>query len=202
MVYLPQMNSFIVKSNFWGTFKVGDNVNFNLAVLTLLYEVYNDPNYEGSKELLVKPIVITLIALIEAAIYDFINRCHNNTREGVIGITDDDLTCLRTSKVKDRFDYAISILRRLDILKSKSKIIYKELDKLREIRNRVHIQNSKNDIPHDERGLFRSNIKKTSEICAEIVYKTLAKYYPRSKDLHYVYDLRFPWKEYIPNIYI
>ena len=55
--------SFSVKANFIDVFKIGDNINYNLEVLKILYDGYSKLP-EGNK--LIKPIVIINTAIAEA----------------------------------------------------------------------------------------------------------------------------------------
>jgi hypothetical protein len=77
--------TFVVKSNFFGNFKTGDNVVYNLEILNYFYDLYNSGN-PRIKALLIKPIVIWLMSIIEAVLHDFYGRIKYHTFEGVINI--------------------------------------------------------------------------------------------------------------------
>jgi hypothetical protein len=64
---------FSIESKFIGNFKLGDNIVHNLNVLDLLYRVYADEDNEG-KRLLCKPIILLLVSIIEAVLYDLHDR--------------------------------------------------------------------------------------------------------------------------------
>jgi hypothetical protein len=58
---------FTVSSGFIGSFRLVDNINYNLSVLALLYHYY-DREDENGKRLLRKPIIVLLVSIIEATI--------------------------------------------------------------------------------------------------------------------------------------
>lgn len=190
------MIGFSVKSNFFCDFKTGDNINYNLEILNYLYKVY-DKSYLRDKRLLIKPIVITLVSICEAVLHDFHRRIRLNTSEGVVGISNDISDYIRNKKI-DEFGKYISSAKRNDFFDLKDTKFYEKLDLLRQIRNRVHIQNSKFFKPRDENIVFDEQSKKLAEVCTEIVVKTMSRKYPRAEYVgEYVTDLYFPWPEYL-----
>ncbi len=76
---------FEISSNFIGTFKIGDNINHNLAILELLYRSYEAAAADDRRRLC-KPITITLISIIEACLCDFHKRARTNTQERIAGL--------------------------------------------------------------------------------------------------------------------
>ena len=71
----------IISSGFIGDCKVGDNINYNLAVLGLLY-TYQKINTQN-KILLNKPITIIIISIIEVLLYYFSRQTTNGTESHV-----------------------------------------------------------------------------------------------------------------------
>ena len=67
-----QDEMFTVSSRFIRNFKLGDNINHNLKILSLLYRQF-DCAAEPDKRLLCKPITILLVSIVEALLYDFSN---------------------------------------------------------------------------------------------------------------------------------
>ncbi len=61
---------FTVSSHFIGSFKLGDNINHNLRIITLLYR-YFEAGEETERELLCKPIILILVSITEAILHDF-----------------------------------------------------------------------------------------------------------------------------------
>jgi hypothetical protein len=78
---------FVVSSNFIGNFKVGDNINHNLNILSLLYRQFGQAN-DHDKRLLCKPIILIIVSIIEAILHDLHFRIRNNTFEGVRNIAE------------------------------------------------------------------------------------------------------------------
>ena len=73
---------FRIRSNFIGNFKTGDNVNYGLRVLSLLYKHFSSST-EYEQMLLCKPIILLLVSIIEAVLHDFHVRMRDYTIEGV-----------------------------------------------------------------------------------------------------------------------
>ena len=138
---------FKVASNFFGSFKIGDNINYNLVILRQLYKCLNDLKKE-EKNLLYKPITIIIVSIIEALLYDFIEiRIKTHTREGVGKLHTKTLEAIRKSKFDNMSKY-IDCVEKYKLLRFKK--IYTNLDDLRKLRNRVHIQNTKKDFEVNE----------------------------------------------------
>jgi hypothetical protein len=191
-----KMSGFSVKSNFFCIFKTGDNINYNLEILSYLYQVYEN-SYFNNKKLLIKPIVIILGSICEAILYDFYMRIRLNTSEGVIGVSDVVATDIRSKKI-DEFGKYIACAKKNDFFDLRDTKFYERLDELRIVRNRVHIQNSKHYKPIDESEVFNEESKKWAEICTEIVVKTMSKKYWRPEYVSgFVADLKFPWSEHL-----
>lgn len=95
---------FSLKSDFIANFKLGDNINYNLKILNALYE-----NYESAdvykKTLLIKPIILIIMSVIEAILYDFHYRAKWYTREGISNLSEDILLILRSKRIDDLGKY-------------------------------------------------------------------------------------------------
>src|SRR5262249_16202573 len=71
---------------------------------------------------------------------------------------------------------------------------YDVLDELRRLRNRIHIQNTKNDFEADEYNAFTIARKTKAEQALEKTMKTLAANHPRPVHTQgYVPDFSLPW---------
>ncbi len=57
---------FTVKSGFMGDFKLGDNINYSLRVLSILYK-YQSESTSGEQTLLCKPITVLIASICEAS---------------------------------------------------------------------------------------------------------------------------------------
>jgi hypothetical protein len=189
--------TFIIKSNFFGSFKTGDNVVYNLEILNHFYDLYNSDNAK-TKMLLIKPIVIWLMSINEAVLHDFYHRIKYHTFEGVINVPKIVIEYIKNKEI-DKLDKYIQHAKSNDFFDAKDTKFYSVLDSLRKIRNRIHIQNEKKSDPVDENKLFTERVKIASEKCTELVLKTMSRKYYRDESLHNVEDLLLPWNEYFPS---
>jgi len=185
--------SFCIKANFIDEFKIGDNVNFNLQILKILYDQYERLGKE--KSLLIKPILILNTSIAEAVLYDFIqNRIKNANRTEIILPF---LTAIFKLKKFDRFEHYIEQARTHDLFSTKNTEFYEAMDILRKKRNRIHIQNDKREDPKNEQDVFDEKSKILSEIVVEKIFNTMVAKYPRRKEYHdYVADFEIPWERH------
>lgn len=188
---------FVISSNFIGEFKLGDNINYNLRTLTLLYQQYSITNLPD-KRFLIKPIVIINTSIIEAVLCDFLEiKIKTFTIEGVCGISQEILNYLRSKKI-DKFELYITQSKKHNFFDLNSLVFYDKLQDLRKIRNRIHIQNTKKHLPLDEYDVFTEQVKELSEKVLEKVMKTMNKKYSRGSS-QYVQEFKLPWDEYFPS---
>lgn len=184
---------FIISSNFIGTFKIGDNIHYNLRVLVILYQQFEAGDNE-TKRLLCKPISVLIISIIEAVLYDFYLRCRMFTREGVATLAESALHYFRTLE-KDEFYTAIESAKNHKLFGA-TEDFYAQLHELRKLRNRVHIQNKKNDLERDDRNAFTIDRKNKSEGALEAVMKILSRDHPRPAHIQGILDdFQLPWQE-------
>lgn len=176
------------ESKFIGDFKLGDNIVFNLSILKSLYK-YRAEGNQAQQVYLQKPITLLNISIIEALLYDFHLRIKWFTREGV-GLPQKMLDAIR-SKQLDEFAKYIDSAKKNDFFDLKDTVFYDKLDELRKLRNRVHIQNTKNHFERDDRHAFSEARMILSEQALEQVIKTLAEKHPR--DHKYVQKFELPW---------
>lgn len=181
--------SFSVKANFIDSFKIGDNINYNLEILRCLYKGYE--KIENGKAL-IKPIVIINTSITEALLYDFIvNRLKRPNKTEIISSA-----ILAALKNKDlhKFEHYISQAEKYDLFDLKDTNFYGAMRNLAKKRNRVHIQNDKGEEPRDEKDVFNEKAKILSEKVLEKVLDTLNTRYPRREEYHkYVNDFELPW---------
>lgn len=189
---------FTVSSAFIGNFKLGDNINHNLKILAYLYRC--QANREDTDAwLLRKPITVTMGSICEAILYDLHLRMKTYTGEGVQGVASTVLEYVRGKKI-DRFEHYISSAKKHALLGDKSDSIYEELDQLRKLRNRIHIQNEKNYFEPDEPQAFSSGRQTCSEKAIEKLLKRMAAKHPRPDDVTgFVNDFRLPWNEHFSS---
>lgn len=188
--------AFSVPGNFFCLFKTGDNVLYNLSTLNYLYEVYEKATLEN-KEKLLKPIILTEVAVTEAILHDFHLRIRANVIEGVVGLGTDVVNYVRGKQI-DELEAYIASARKHDFFSEANSNFYDRLDELRKIRNRIHIQNTRRYRPADEDMIFTETTKISAEKCLEKVAKTISVNHPRPGNLQdYVGDLHFPWREHL-----
>jgi hypothetical protein len=98
-------------------------------------------------------------------LYDFHARARDFTSEGVAGLAQEVLARFRSFRRIDQFGFCIGRARENDIFKDKHGLIYDELEKLQKLRNRIHIQNEKQELEPDEINVY-TEARKTNAECA------------------------------------
>jgi len=186
---------FSITPSFIDIFKIGDNINFNLEVLKVLYEGYRKLP-DGQK--LTKPIVIINISIVEAILYDFIeNRIKRANRTEILF---SEILAAFQNKRFDKFEHYITQAQKYNLFDLKDTNLYEAMHILRKKRNRVHIQNSKWEDPRDERDIFDERSKILSERVLEKILDVMVSKYPRRAEYHgYVKDFELPWEKHLVN---
>ena len=173
-----------------GSFKLGDNIVHNLAILRVLFA--SQAADLKAERLLRKPIIVLIGAIAEAILYDlYVIKIATFTREGVPTIPKATLDDIR-NKTIDEFAKYISHARSKGLLGGNSKI-YDDLDDLRKLRNRIHIQNTKQHFELDESKAFNRQRQKMAERTLEELISYMVKNYIRSKGRQSVADFCLPW---------
>ena len=172
-----------IDTRFICEFKVGDNLVYNASILNELYK--------SGEELLIKPKLIISTSLIEAAMYDFLRRIREHTIEFkyLADTTRRKIREIKPEKLKTLKQHIFKF-REFKLIGENRKY-YDDLEKLIELRNRVHLQNEKGLRPKDDRDVFNSEKLRLSEKCTEYVLRYLSVCYPRHDD--YVGGVRLPW---------
>ena len=85
----------------------------------------------------------------------------------------------------------------MHFLARRGSALYKELDDLRKLRNRIHIQNTKNDFERDEYRAFSDERKLLAEKVLEEILRTMAAKY--SREHNYVSDFELPWDSHFAD---
>ncbi|MDQ5954519.1 MAG: hypothetical protein QG583_447 [Patescibacteria group bacterium] len=188
--------AFSKPANFIDIFKIGDNINFNLSILKVLYDAYN--NMPDGK-LLIKSIIIINTSITEAILYDFIEnriRKANKTEK----LFEEILDVLRSKKL-DKFAHYIVQAEKYDFFDMKNTEFYNAMNSLRKKRNRIHIQGHDWKKPKevDESNIFDEKSKILSEKVLEKTINTMISKYPRRKEYHeFVKDFQLPWEQHFP----
>ena len=178
-----------INSSFIGDFKVGDNINHNLDILKILYSCCESNTQ--SKSLLNKPITIIIISIIEALLYDFHHKAKYFTKEGVGNIASTVLNYIRGKKI-DKFNEYIKSARKHNILKTQDQQLYDDLEELRKLRNRIHIQNEKKDFEPDESVAFSNERNISAEKALEKIMKIMSSQHKREQKC--VKNFVLPWQ--------
>jgi hypothetical protein len=176
-----------IPCTFVGSFKVGDNLRYNCDVLCSLA----DANAENS---LGKMIVLQAGAILEAALTQIIYRAQNYNLEGVPNIVEADRQKIEDSKI-DKFAVAIDVLRKYSVLDGLGADIYGELHRLRQYRNKIHIQENVKiaGAPRDEDAIFTADLTSWAVELNRRVLLHLSEELARPQHLHnYVGVMRVP----------
>jgi hypothetical protein len=164
-----------IDCGFIGDFKVGDNLIRNADALCRL-DANNDAGIFN------KLMVIQAGSIAEAALQQIIHRAQHFNREGVPNILETDRLAIAEKKI-EKFAVIIDVMEKYKILDGLGISVYSELHKLREYRNKVHIQLDIAGVSRDEDSAF------SDEICAWAlkfnvqILKHLNEKYPRPKGL-------------------
>jgi hypothetical protein len=187
---------FKVKGDFFGDFKTGDNINYTLQVLTLLYEFYGVSD-RRARTLLCKPIILLETSIVEAILHDFYMRIRRHTTEGIASIKREELEVVRSGKRIDKFAKYIENAAEHNFFDTQDKLFYKKLTLLRKMRNRMHIQNEFRHLERDEEEVFTGRRRILTEQVLEKVVKVMSTKYPRVEHARgHVSDMEFPWREH------
>ncbi|NLT77546.1 MAG: hypothetical protein GXX98_13575 [Planctomycetes bacterium] len=186
---------FTIQSHFMGSFKLGDNINHNLRILTLLYQFQSQVGI-GEKQVLCKPIVVFIASICEAVLADLHMRIRLYTLEGVKNVALDVMDHIRSKKI-DEFGKYIASARKHDFFDAGDTSFYEALDRLRKLRNRIHIQNDKRHFEPDEHNAFTLSRQELAERVLEKVMKTMLAKYSRDRERYAcVADFQLPWDEH------
>ena len=188
---------FTVSAKFIGDFKLGDNINHNLRILAYLYQRQADPT-DTDAWLLRKPIIVLIGSICEAVLHDLHLRMKLYTVEGVRGIASSVLAHVRGKKI-DKFGAYIVSAKKHSLLGAPTEDIYDDLDQIRKLRNRVHIQNEKNHFEPNDSQAFSANRQLSAEKTLEKLIKLISENHPRPAHAGgHVADFDLPWGEHFP----
>jgi len=172
---MPRQFSDYTNVFFWN-FKRMDNTNYNFSIVEKLCEAKRR-NENGP--LFNKPIIILLVSIIECILYDFIKRINEYSGEIIPNLEEEAVLDTKT-KVLDQLESLIAHIRKNNLLRaSPDESIYDDLDHLRKVRNRIHIQNLYQQLDKDEYNVFTNINLQMAEKCLERVCEVLCHVYPR-----------------------
>ncbi|MER9530172.1 hypothetical protein NKI89_10240 [Mesorhizobium sp. M0309] len=182
-----------ITSSFMSDYRLCDNILFNISIMKALRRSRGDGN-AAHKRYLQKPLIVLNVSIIEAILYDFHRRIKWNTREGVNGLPILVISYIRGKQI-DKLETLIASARKHDLFGTSPSDFYDDLDELRRIRNRTHIQNEKNDFEADDSHAFSEARLVLSERAMEFVMQTLEDNYPRAVNVH-TSAFELPWDSY------
>src|SRR3989338_10018001 len=183
-----------ITGTFIWTFKKGDNIIYNFDILWALYEAKK--YYTGNKNLFNKPIINTLISVIECIMDDFVRRIRSRSSDSLPNITGEVINDFKYKrkgqsieiKKLEKFSHYIDIAEKHKTF-GDIPIFYKVLHFLRDVRNKVHIQES----DADEDGVFTDRNLHLSEKVLERIIIFMIEKYPRWKKTETVDNIPYPW---------
>jgi hypothetical protein len=182
-----------INSHFIANFNKGRNIVHNLKALTLLYRSFQSAS-DNEKLILCKPIIVFIGAVAEAVIFDLHYRIHSFTREGVRSLPRKAIDAIRaTSTKKDEFYWLIRKCQDNEVFGQPDHHLYKDLNELRLLRNRIHIQNKEDNLEEYEIDAFTLERKLRAERTLEHVLRIMTEKYGRGDSLRYVDDFELPW---------
>tara|TARA_B110001454_G_scaffold181094_1_gene174954 strand:- start:6305 stop:6871 length:567 start_codon:yes stop_codon:yes gene_type:complete len=182
----------VIQVSFLANYKTADNISFNFRILCDLYQIY----YHSStikKIRLRKPIIILIVSICEAILYDFIFRIRKFTNEGVT-LPKKTLQQIQSNN-QIKFGRLIGIAQSNNVFQlpiTNSKSIYKDLTVLKEIRDRVHIQWPGN-LGIDESAIYTAANMKLAEDTLDLLISTIEKNHPRPGKAKFIPKFNIPW---------
>ena len=163
-----------------------DNVNYNFDIVVNLISASISCELKDNKEYFYKPIILIMSSIVECILYDFFIRIPNATREGIPNLNEEDIDSIRDTKIPNKLASLIDTCKKHNIL-GKEENIYESLLRFARIRNRIHIQNEKDETPRDEARLWTvSLVKEYGELFAKVCL-FICSQYPRPQRLHLKY---------------
>ena len=183
-----------ITASFLASFKIGDNIHYNLSVLKALYKAQSQVALKD-EVLFEKPITLLLVSICEVIIYDFIKRSKILTFEGIQGLTENQLSSLKESKAWS-MEKKIQLFKDINVLQMPDNTAYEYLDNLSKLRNRIHIQNENQNFEADEIKAFTKSRRIKAEQMVELLMKKISLLYPRPEHIKkslYVEDFELPW---------
>lgn len=166
-----------ITCNFIGDFTVGNNIARNAGALCKLVQANREETFN-------KLIVVQAGSIIEAALDQIFYRAKNFNREGVPSIREGDRQKIAAKKI-GRFVVIIEKMQEYKFLDELGADIYDDLDKLREYRNRVHIQldGELAGVSREEDKAFSNEIVSWALQLNVKILEHLIKRFPRPKHL-------------------
>lgn len=192
MISLDQKQISDKMAKFVWYFKVGDNIAHNFKILYFLYKKKKE-SLDSQKYLLNKPIIISIVSIMEGIFYDLVCRLGQATSHFPESINQDKREKIKRkiendkewsirkdplTNVDERYkrikNYKISELIKIfsehELLGEKNNIIYQHLEEASFLRNRIHIFNYFGNFEINEDEVFNeSRLEKIESLLIEIL---------------------------------
>ena len=129
-------------------------------------------------------MVVQAGSIVEAALDQIIYRAQNYVREGIPNIPPDELERIRGTTI-ERFNNIIQAMRGRHLLDALGADIYDDLDRLRQLRNRIHIQfdDKPENVRRDDSDAFADDtVDWALGLCIQVL-SHLSAVYPRPAGL-------------------
>jgi hypothetical protein len=178
-----------ITGTFMWSFKKGDNIIYNMEIV---WELYEGKSRSADKRKYNKPIIVTLVSIIECILDDFAYRIRGHVNDTVPNISQADIATFRTKKY-DKLEHYIAASKRFNLF-NRSDSFYDLMDELRKARNRVHIQNSTNQLGADEYNVFTDALLIKTQRVFEIVLGTMIVKFPRHGRTIAPGSVPLPWR--------
>jgi hypothetical protein len=176
-----------IRCNFIGDFKVGDNIVANAKALCRLSAMNENNTFN-------KLMVVQAASIVEAALDQIFYRAKTYKKEGVPNIPADELKKIRDTEI-DSFNNIIQAMKTRKLLDDLGETIYVDLHRLRELRNRLHIQadDKPKELGRDDHQAFSDKEVVWSLALCIRVLKHLGERFPRPEALGvFAHDVSIP----------
>lgn len=176
-------------STFFWDFKRRDNVEYNFAIVeNLIHACLSDILVEDNqRKYFFKPIIIITTSIIECILYDFLIKIQQHHYERVPKLTQKDIDSIKAIDIPYKLASYNEICKKHELLGTKSDEIYKRIKLFTNIRNRIHIQNSKGIKPLDEDNLWTASLVKSCGSLLKDICLLMRNRYPRPDKFHLEY---------------
>ncbi|MFI4957388.1 MAG: hypothetical protein ACHQAX_09310 [Gammaproteobacteria bacterium] len=177
---------------FWD-FKRSDNVEYNFEIILSLTSLCSSDRQKS--HLLFKPICIMIASILECTMYDFLTRVQGHTKEKIPLLDDESIKRIKDIDLPNPFSAYNELFRKHRLLGDNNQI-YDDIDRMIETRNRVHIQNIKEQFPKDEGELWSLKLVLFFGDTLKSVYEYLSMQHSRPRENLKAENYLFPepWK--------
>jgi len=178
-----------ITGTFMWSFKKGDNIIYNMEIV---WELYEGKSRSTDKRKYNKPIIVTLVSIVECILDDFAYRIKGHVNDTVPNISRADIATFRTENY-DKLEHYIAAAKRFNLF-NRSDSFYDLMGELRKARNRVHIQNSTNQLAADEYNVFTDALLIKTQRVFEVVLGTMIVKFPRHGRTIAPGSVPLPWR--------